>query len=98
MGSSREVGLDTVSLALAVGRDYMRSAGEEDVMSKSVSRGTSLLCRGQDSFSRRSLMLSKHSLGFWSHISTPCIGNGIREQDWGTPARLGELRPPLLCF
>lgn len=36
----------------------------------------------------------KHSLRLWSHISTPCIGNGIREQDWDSLAGLGEPRPP----
>lgn len=51
-------GLERVSLALAVGRDYMRSAGEEDVMSRSVSQGTLLLCGGQDSSSCRSFQLS----------------------------------------
>lgn len=82
-----------MSLALAVGRDCMRCAGEEDVMSKSVSRGTLLLCRGQDSFSCRSLTLSTP----WD--SGPTFPHhALSEQDWGTPARLGELRPPLLCL
>lgn len=47
-GHSGRGGLERVSLALAVGRNYMRSVGEEGVMSRSVSRGTLLLRGGQD--------------------------------------------------
>lgn len=50
--------LERVYLALAVGRDYIGSAGEEAVMSRSVSQGTLLLCGGQNCSSCRSFQLS----------------------------------------
>lgn len=56
-GHPEREGLERVSLALAVCRDYVRSAGV-GVMSRSVSWGTLLLCGGQDSSSCRSFQLS----------------------------------------
>lgn len=58
MGSSRERGVGEDVPGFGIGRDYVRSAGGEDVMSRSVSWGTLLLCAGQHSSSCRSFQLS----------------------------------------